>query len=176
MAPSEIRLLPGASGWVQARFYVGESKSDLRRLFVRFEPDRKGRWVAVEWSIPRMAAHEYGQIPFVRVEKAVSADQRVRGKLAERFAEEAEPGFRQAYGEPVRGKPIELVRPKGHRLDDSFYARVALAYRQAVGRGLNPRQAISEAAGVSSDVAGRWIYEARKRSILPPTSPGKVGA
>jgi hypothetical protein len=39
---------------------------------------------------------------------------------------------------------------------------------------LNPRSAIAEAAKVSTDVAGRWVREARKRGFLPATDPGKV--
>ena len=37
---------------------------------------------------------------------------------------------------------------------------------------------IAEDAGVTPEVAGRWIYEARKpeRGFLPPTSPGRVSA
>jgi hypothetical protein len=42
--------------------------------------------------------------------------------------------------------------------------------RQAIGRGLKRRTAVAEAAGVSVDVAGRWIYEARKRDLIRETS------
>jgi hypothetical protein len=67
-----------------------------------------------------------------------------------------------------------IERPPGRRLDDSFYQRIGVVYRQAVGRGMKPRQAIAEAASVSPDVAGRWIYQARKRGLIPKTSAGKV--
>jgi len=68
-----------------------------------------------------------------------------------------------------------LKRPAGRNLPDEFYATVAERYRDAAGRGLSPRAAIAEAAGVSADVAGRWVRQARKRGYLPPTEPGKVG-
>jgi hypothetical protein len=171
VAPSEIHLIPGPGGWVQARF--GDTRK-RRRLWVRFEPTPEGPWKAAEWSVPDYPDAEMRQIPFHRIRKAVGADGRVLEELAARLSEPAEEGFRHAFGEPVRGKPIQITRPKSRRLDDEFYARVADAYRQAVGRGLNPRQAIAEAAGVSPDVAGRWIYQARRRDLIPKTSAGRV--
>ena len=170
MADSEIRLIPGPSGWVQARFGA------RRRLFVRFEPDAQGRWHAAEWSIPGYPPDELRRIPYHSIAQAVSANDRVTEELAARLEEKPEPGFRGTFGEPERGKPILITRPRGRRLDDDFYGRVAFVYRQAVGRGLKPRAAIAEAAGVSPDVAGRWIYQARKRGLIPKTRPGKVTA
>jgi hypothetical protein len=165
---SEIRLIPGPAGWVQARFYVGEH---VRRVFVRFEPDAAGRWKAAEWRIPHPPPEP---LPWRRIVKAVDASD-FSARLFARFQEEAEPGFVGAFGEARPfGKLLELKRPAGRRLDGSFYAQVAMLYRQAVGRGLNPRQTIAEQAGVSTDVAGRWIYEARKRKLIPKTTPGKV--
>jgi hypothetical protein len=173
MADSTIRLMPGPSGWVQARFNM---QNKLSRVFVRFEPDAKGRWHAVEWSLPGYPPDELRRIPFHRIALAVAADEQVTDKLAARFEEEAELGFRNAYGEAQRRAPLILRRPPGRRLDDSFYQQVGLVYRQAIGRGHKPRQAIASAAGVSADVAGRWIYEARKRGLIPKTKPGKVTA
>jgi hypothetical protein len=174
MPSSRLHLIPGPSGWVQARFF--DKKSAYRRLFVRFEPDAGGRWAAAEWRIPGYPDDVLRQVPYNRIRKAVDADERIRDELARRISELPEPGFDGAFGEPERSKPIRLVRPKGRRLDDSFYQQVAVTYRQAIGRGLNPRQAIAEAATVSPDVAGRWIYEARKRDLIPKTTPGKVTA
>ena len=171
MAASEITLLPGAGGWVQARFDLDGAP---RHVFVRFEPDSEGRWRAAEASVPRPTPQLFQRIPFHRIELAVSADSMLRDALARRLGEDPEPGFRGAFGEPTRGEPLLIKRPAGRRLDDSFYERVGVVYRQAIGRGLKPRQAISEAAGVSPDVAGRWIYEARKRGLIPKTTPGKV--
>jgi hypothetical protein len=180
MADSQVHLMVGGSGWVQARFTAaGDAKRFLRRVFVQFEPDAQGNWKATHWDIPEYPPPVMRQVPFQRIKRAVNASESVRTELANRLPDEYEiEGFRGAFAEPVRdrGKPIRLVRPRGHRLPDSFYASVALAYRQAVGRGLNPRQAIAEAAGVSPDVAGRWIYQARKRELIPKTSPGKVTA
>lgn len=174
MPDSEITLLPGAAGWVQARFHVGAA---YRRLFVRFEPDAKGRWRPAEWSIPgNIPIEELSRVPWKKIVLAVQADDHARSVLTGRLGEEAEDGFRQAYGQPRRGEPMMITRPPGRRLNDSFYERVGVVYRQAIGRGLKPRQAIADAAGVSPDVAGRWIYQARLKGKIPKTSPGKVTA
>jgi hypothetical protein len=178
MASSQLHLIPGTSGWVQARFTAsGDARNFLRRAFVQFEPDAKGGWKATHWDIPDYPPAVMRQVPYSRIKRAVVANERVLAELAKRLAEPYE-GFRGAFSEPERerGKPIRLERPAGRRLPDSFYSTVAIAYRQAVGRGLNPRQAIAEAAGVSLDVAGRWIYQARKRKLIPKTSPGRVNA
>jgi hypothetical protein len=71
---------------------------------------------------------------------------------------------------------VAAAASKGRRLDDDWYAKVGATYIAAKDRGLKPRMAIAELAGVSTDVAGRWIYEARKRGHLPPTRPGRVSA
>jgi hypothetical protein len=173
MATSEIHLIPGPAGWVQARFTLDGRRY---RVFVRFEPDAKGQWKPAEWAIPGYRDDVLRQVPHNRIRKAVAADEQLKAKLAGRLSEEPEPGFRSAFGEAERHKPIQLRRPKSRRLDDVFYRQVAYAYRQAIGRGLNPRQAIADAAGVSPDVAGRWIYQARKRELIPRTTPGKVSA
>jgi hypothetical protein len=158
---------------VQARFAL---EGGERRLFVRFEPGAKGSWKPAEWSIPSYPPEELRQIPFLRIQRAVQANEGVKKELAKRLGEAAEPGFRNAYGVAERGKPLTISRPKGRNLSDGFYASVAIAYKHAVGSGENPRQAIAEAAGVAADTAGRWIYEARKRQFIPKTTPGKVNA
>jgi hypothetical protein len=157
---------------VQARFELEDGKP--RRVFVRFEPTAKGRWKAVEWSIPGYPADVLRQVPYQRIMRAVQASDEVKEVLNDRLAEPAEEGFRHAFGVAVRDEPIVITRPKGRNLDDNFYGHVAYVYRQAIGKGLNPRQAIAEAAGVAPDTAGRWIYQARKRGFIPKTTPGKV--
>lgn len=172
MASDEIHLIAGPAGWVQARFGEGRTR---RRAFVRFEPDTNGRWNAAEWSIPAYPTDVLRRVPYHRIVAGVRADERLQHELAARLTDEPEPGFRGAFGQPRRREPITLERPRSHRLDDNFYERVSVAYRQALGRGLRPRQAIAKAANVSPDVAGRWIYEARRRRLLPKTRPGSAG-
>jgi transposase len=61
-------------------------------------------------------------------------------------------------------------------LPSSSSEAVGEAYRVAVQRGESPRTTIAESAGVSNEVAGRWVRQARKRGYLPATEPGKVSA
>jgi hypothetical protein len=79
-----------------------------------------------------------------------------------------------SYSVPAAPAVAPVKRPKTKNLDDDFYSRVAGVYRWAVASCLKPRVEISRQAEVSTDVAGRWIYEARRRGLLAPTSPGRV--
>ena len=82
--------------------------------------------------------------------------------------------FDSFTGYTIPEQDITLERPAGRRLNNAFYAQVADAYHAAATLGRPPRTAIAEVAGVSTDVAGRWVYEARKRGYLAKTNPGKV--
>jgi hypothetical protein len=73
-------------------------------------------------------------------------------------------------------RAAHLERPKGRRPSDDFYSHVAKAYVGAVVQGMKPRVALADAAGVSTDVVGRWVREARRRGKLSPTTPGRVRA
>ncbi len=75
--------------------------------------------------------------------------------------------------------PARLPRiqpPKG-RLTDEFLGEVAEAYRWATESQKAPAPAIAEVAEseVSVRTVHRWIYEARKRGILPPARVGRAG-
>jgi len=170
-----LELIPGPSGWVMATTAVG---TNVGRCFVRFEPVGK-RW---QWTGVFIPATSVDTPPSQRrVELAVNANPAVSEALTKRLEEPIGPAgtvefFVAFNGRPIPAEPIKLKRPSGKRLDDSWYEAVAKAYETALARGENPRAAIAKAAGVSPDVAGRWIYEARKpeRGFLPPTEPGKV--
>ena len=84
--------------------------------------------------------------------------------------------FLKAFDGFVVPEALKIVRPAGRNLSDEFYARVAEAYLAALENGLGPRRTIAESAGVSNEVAGRWVRQARKRGYLPETEPGKVSA
>jgi hypothetical protein len=53
-------------------------------------------------------------------------------------------------------------------LTDEFLQRLARAYRAAVVRGEAPNVAIAEGTGAPVRTVQRWVYEARKRGIMPP--------
>ncbi|MFI1726907.1 hypothetical protein [Streptomyces sp. NPDC020489] len=76
-------------------------------------------------------------------------------------------------GDPTGKFPI--VRPPEGRLTDEFLQTVADAYRWFNAAGRSPAPSISETSGVPVRTVHRWIYEARKREILPPARPGRAG-
>lgn len=72
------------------------------------------------------------------------------------------------------GKIPEIKPPSG-RLTDEFLGDVAEAYRWLTDAKRPPAPAISEMSGVPVRTVHRWIYEARKRGILPPARAGRAG-
>jgi hypothetical protein len=175
---SELALAAGPGGWVKATAF--EPDQPLVSAWVRFFEDAQ-RWKP-QGSIflPEPTPAALRALPLHRIVLAVEASDVLRMALAARSKEQAHgPGtveFYKSFNDYLHPEPpLTLERPARRRLPDSFYERVAETYRAAIARGLKPRRAIAEAADVSLDVSGRWIREARKRGLLPPTSPGKVG-
>jgi hypothetical protein len=167
MPAETLELLPGPGGWVQV---VGKA------WIVRFT--REGDvWKQTEIRLIDARPEDLRAFPLRRIELAVNASDALSAALAARLDEDPEelgPRAFEGFVIVIPEPPITLKRPKAHRLTDEWYAEVAKVYRLAAARQLNPRTTIAEAAGVSTDVAGRWVYEARKRGHLPPAQPGKV--
>lgn len=62
------------------------------------------------------------------------------------------------------------------KIDDAFLADITRQYREHVAAGTMPAPAIAAAENVPVRTVHRWIYEARKRGMLPPgTPPGLCG-
>ncbi|MGX9887363.1 hypothetical protein [Streptomyces sp. NPDC002276] len=78
-----------------------------------------------------------------------------------------------AGAEPQR--PMPQVKPPAGRLTDEFLEDVADAYRWFIEAKTAPAPAISEMAKTPVRTVHRWIYEARKRGILPPARSGRAG-
>ena len=57
------------------------------------------------------------------------------------------------------------------RMTDDFLAGIAHRYSELVDVGRMPAPAIAEAEGVPVRTVHRWVYEARKRGMLPPGTP-----
>ena len=169
----ELSIKAGPGGWVAPH---GTPQGTIYVRFAQFD----GSWRPIElFRMPLTAEHVRG-LPLYRIELAVNASEPVSAALAARIDEPVpqlgSPEFYDlwtGYGH-MREPPIALLRPAGRRLTDDWYEQVAHAYRLATARGLKPRTAIANAAGVSTDVAGRWVYEARKRGFLAKGSPGRV--
>ncbi|MEU0069551.1 hypothetical protein ABZ027_08400 [Streptomyces sp. NPDC006332] len=72
------------------------------------------------------------------------------------------------------GKVPQITPPEG-RITDDFLGDVAEAYRWFTEAKRPPAPAISEISGAPVRTVHRWIYEARKRGILPPARTGRAG-
>jgi hypothetical protein len=157
-------------------FEAGEFAS----FFVRFRRDEQGRWTPNgALYVPGLSPETLRAVPLKRILLAVTASESLRAALESRLdqivPEVGTPEFQGSFTSWVQAEPpLTLERPKGRALPDEFFAKVAETYRAATIRGWPPRTAVAEAAGVSTDVAGRWVREARKRQYLPATKQGKV--
>jgi hypothetical protein len=71
----------------------------------------------------------------------------------------------------------EIRRPKrGQVVNDEFYERVAVTYRQAVAAGRkDPTKAVAETHYGSPSSAGRWVMKARELGYLGKTARGVAG-
>jgi hypothetical protein len=177
MDTDELSIKPGPRGWVMAS---GSILSGT--CFIQFFSTDEG-WQAVTLHpIGGLTPEFVRTVPINRIQIAVNASEWVTAQLALQLADSIEPPPSEGFLRAMSGfghapePPISLKRPAGKRLSDAWYGEVARAYKAAAARGLKPRTTIAHEAGVSLDVAGRWIYQARKRGHLPPTQPGKVNA
>lgn len=58
------------------------------------------------------------------------------------------------------------------KIDDAFLSDIARQYAEHVAAGAMPAPAIATAEGVPVRTAQRWVYVARKRGIIPPSTQG----
>jgi hypothetical protein len=173
-----LELQDGPGGWVEAVLSMGP---EFGSFYVRLQRTEHGEWTPQGTLYVAGLPESLRDLPLHRVLLAVAASESLHAALARRLDEEVpEPGsheFEAAFTSWVHDEPpLVLERPKGRALPDDFFTKVAETYRTAMMRGLPPRTAVAEAAGVSTDVAGRWVREARRRKFLPETQPGKVKA
>jgi hypothetical protein len=142
---------------------------DARVLVAR---GKDGRLAIAAIAVGDPTPEKLRRVPLGRIENALRVlDESVPGGTdLLRF-----PGT-MSIGSRSPGRRYKLKRPAGRRLDDAFYANVARAYREAVGRGLEPRKTIVADTGAADATVARWVGDARKRGYLPPAEPGKVSA
>jgi hypothetical protein len=173
-----LEFTVGPGGWLQARVLGTSGLESV--VAVRLRPDPEGNWQPDGTLLVQpMTQETLRKLPLRRILLAVAASPGLREGLMARLDQEVPELGSDEFKQTVLSGYVHpelqpLKRPKGRNLSDEFYATVAERYRDAAARGLSPRTAISEAASVSTDVAGRWVREARKRGLLPPTTPGKV--
>ncbi len=64
--------------------------------------------------------------------------------------------------------PVDVV------LTDGFLQDVARAYQNAVAHGERPNVALANQSGHPKRTIERWVYQARKRGLLPPAPQAKT--
>lgn len=96
-----------------------------------------------------------------------SPDPDVRGQLEAACP----PAARQNVDRSARLSP-----PSASGYTDGFLGDVANAYLAAVARGERPNVSLAKQVGkgYSRRTVERWVYIARRRGFLPPTTPGNV--
>lgn len=146
------------SGWAEGGApFVDAAGPDLSRLASHWRTNfgsQARHWVADSMRAQRKGS-DVRQAPFGR-------DVRVDSRLG--AAGETRPLYRPPTGT--------------WRLPDSFLRDVAVAYRQAVGRGLRPAPELARQAGLGSDdvrLVHKWIAKARDRGFLDRGQQGKAG-
>ncbi|MGH2934980.1 MAG: hypothetical protein ACRDL2_10775 [Gaiellaceae bacterium] len=190
METTRLDLYDGPGGWLCAftRPTVDRPLEPHESIWIRLAPAADETWAPTgELYMPGVTAESIRKVPLRRILLAVNATDELRRDLEKRLDDEVPAIGSSAFLKACTGyvhkepeqrplAPLVLERPAGRYLSDAFYARVAETYKTAVERGEKPRSAIAAAASVSSEVAGRWVREARKRELLPATEPGKVRA
>jgi hypothetical protein len=174
-----LEFMPGPAGWLECSWW--RDGEEALHAWVNFRRAANGHLKAIALFCLEPTSAALRSLPLHRIEVAANAGGSISEQLAARLGEPSpaigSAEFHEAFDGWVQPEPpLELKRPPGRRLDDDWYAKVGTTYVAAKDQGLKPRTAIAELAGVSTDVAGRWIYEARKRGHLPPTRPGRVSA
>jgi hypothetical protein len=170
----------GPGGWTKAS-WVRESGVE-RSAFARFAENRIGSrtygrpvWRLATIQVDRPTAETLADIPLLRLELAFNTLE-ISAELKDMLDEPVPADLEQALKRTYRNAPRKkLERPATRRLDDDFYRQVALTYRAAAARGLNPVQTIADdaAGGVYSNAA-RWVAKARELRFLPKAQRGKV--
>jgi hypothetical protein len=175
----ELALAPARGGWVHVT-------DDAGRLvvLVRFGVQPNGR-LGVEEAVVKVAGPDpdhidgatWRAIPIAQATTLANLPE-YRSVIVEHLNDpdaEVEVG---AGAEDRR--PVMAVRRTAHsyrlpqvygtgRYPDSFYERVAEAYRTAVKTKKPPNQTIAEANDVPTTTVARWVREARTRGILEPS-------
>jgi hypothetical protein len=165
-ALTKLELIPaivfGDSDWVEARWQRADGTRGSATARLRRKSERE--WYIAQLLVDVPTGELLRDIPLPRIEAAVNADERIRQWVAD--------GVKKRRRQP---RP-KLKRPAARRLDEQFYREVAAAYVGAVVEGLRPAKTLAEDSDTPQGTVNRWIAEARSRSFLPRTTPGKVTA
>lgn len=161
-AITKLELIPvtnaGREGWVEARW--GRSDGSKGSALAHFWLNRSGHWYTAQLLLDVPTAKLLAEVPLARIERAVNADEKIRGWIVKGSGLE-----RDVHGRLVASRH-RLKRPKSRRLDDAFYARVATAYMGAVAHGLPPAKTLAADSDTAQGTVNRWIATARGKGMI----------
>lgn len=164
-ALTQLELIPavnaGERDWVEARWRRADGSGGS--VFVQLRRKTEHDWYVARLQVAAPTGELLRDIPLARIEAAANASESIRRYVAEGVKAKA----------PPREK---LERPAGHRLDEQFYGKVAVAYIDAVTYGLQPAKTLAEDSDTPQGTVNRWIARARELGYLPQTTPGKARA
>ncbi len=157
----------GVPGWVDARWERSDGSKGSAAAHFRHKKAEQLYIAQLLVTLPTGALLR--DVPLARIEAAANADPRIR-----KWVENAAPADVVRVAHSAAAKRPRLERPKGRRLDDGFYERVAAAYTAAVANGLHPAKTLAEDSDTPPGTVNRWIAEARNRRFLPAAERGRV--
>ncbi len=177
-AVTQLELIPvhvmGEAGWLRVSWKRADGSRDDVVVKCRLDA-RTGRWRVSALLALQPTSRSLREVPLARIEDAINAagaeikewlEQSVDRdilELADKFAR-------------VRAKRHRLKRPAKRQLNDIFFERVAMAYRDAVFAGLPPAKTLADDSGTPQGTVNRWISIAREKGMLPEAEPGRVSA
>lgn len=177
-----ISLEPARGGWTRA------NGIDNLTVMVRYTTGQKGRLQAGQilvtaQGLARIDVAAWRSVPIAELETLANLPENRNVIVAHLNDDDAEVhiGDGAKDVQPVLAvrrtrHSLRLPKPTGRRFPDSFYERVADAYRTAVTLGEPPGQKIAEVNNVPTTTTRRWFAEARRRGFLEPAQGmGRVG-
>jgi len=188
-----LDVTPG--GWVRCVDDNGERAVYLQLRPSDRDPVQLSTHTALMQSDKPISVHAWSQVPFAQIEFLVGNNPDARSlvdadhgsavspatDLEQHFAAHPYPhkavrihlGEITPYVPEPADQPPPLRRPQ--RITDDFLKDVAAQYRWVSAAGELPGPAMAEQTGAPVRTVQRWVYEARKRGLLPPGRPGRAG-
>jgi len=179
---THLHIETGDGGWLKAYWRYGADAPE-NTVFCRFRRPRTKRqgWALIGLQAskhsdpPWLSSGLLDEIPRLRIELAVQASEVFKDGLLEGYDADQPTDLDAAFKRAYRKSALpELERPPRSGLNDDFFRRVALAYRQAVTAGRPPTKTLAAISDTPPGTVNRWIAEARARGFLPQASRGKV--
>jgi hypothetical protein len=157
-------------------------------------PDPNGPWqIRLDYDVIRgriecTGFHIVGLLPSqaltsdvlrrVPLARLAEEDAQVRLGQAQELMEDAERTGNRKKANRARylSNNLPSAGRRGRKPDpDSHYKEIADLYLQAVGEGIrHPTKQVAALRHVEYRTAATWVYRARERGLLPPTTPGKI--